>query len=77
MLLVRQNTKCELKGGVTKVLPFKDLYPGEPEILNTWVEVEILASESEKPDRSCRVSPRQAIQRSEVQFLSLALPISL
>jgi hypothetical protein len=41
VLLVRQNTKCELKDGIAKVLPFKDLYPGEPEVLNTWVVAEI------------------------------------
>ena len=43
VLLVWQNMKCVLKGGITKVLPFKDLYPGEPEVLDTWVEVNMLA----------------------------------
>ena len=57
VLLVWQNMKCTLKGGVAKVLPFKDLYPGEPEVLDTWVEVEMLADKSEKHDRLCRVSP--------------------
>jgi len=57
VLLVWQNTKCTLKGGVTKVLPFKDLFPGEPEVLDTWVEVTLLADKSEKHDRSQRISP--------------------
>jgi len=57
VLLVWQNTKCTLKGGITKVLPFRDLYPGEPEVLDTWVEVELLSGEPEKHDGSRRVSP--------------------
>ena len=39
VLLVRQCDLCELKDGTKKVLPFKDLYPGEPDVLDTWVEV--------------------------------------
>lgn len=57
VLLVRQDTKCTLKGGVTKVLPFKILYPGEPDVLDTWVEVELRANASNKDDCPCRVSP--------------------
>lgn len=41
VLLVRQCTKCILKGKIAKVLPFNDLFPGEPEALDTWVKVEV------------------------------------
>jgi hypothetical protein len=39
--LVKQNNLCELKDGSRKVMPFKDLYPGEPEILDMWVRVDL------------------------------------
>jgi hypothetical protein len=42
VLLVRQCDLCELKDGTKKVLPFRDLYPGEPDVLDTWVEAELL-----------------------------------
>lgn len=45
VLLVWQNTKCTLKGGAAKVLPFKSLFPGEPVVLDTGVEVELLVGE--------------------------------
>jgi hypothetical protein len=41
VLLVRQCDLCELKDGTKKVLPFQDLYPGEPSVLDTWVEASI------------------------------------
>ena len=41
ILLVWQSTNCTLKGGIVKVLPFEDLFPGEPELLDTWVKVEV------------------------------------
>ena len=42
VLLIRQCTKCILKGKIEKVLPFKDLFPGEPEVLDMWVKAEVL-----------------------------------
>jgi hypothetical protein len=41
VLLVWQNNLCELKDGSRKILAFKDLYPGEPEILDIWVRVDL------------------------------------
>jgi hypothetical protein len=41
VLLVWQNNLCELKDGSKKVLPFADLYPGEPAVLDTWVQVDL------------------------------------
>ena len=41
VLLVWQNNFCELKDGSKKVLPFADLYPGEPAVLDTWVLVDL------------------------------------
>jgi hypothetical protein len=42
VLLVWQNNYCELKDGTKKVLPFADLYPGEPKILDVWVQVDLI-----------------------------------
>lgn len=42
VLLVRQEMRCELKGNITRILPFGDLYPGEPEALDMGLEVEML-----------------------------------
>jgi hypothetical protein len=42
VLLVRQSTRCELKDGQAKALPFSALYPGEPEILEATVELKLL-----------------------------------
>jgi len=41
VLLVWQSNLCELKDGSKKVLQFADLYPGEPAILDTWVQVDL------------------------------------
>lgn len=41
VLLIKQSDLCELKDGTKKVLPFADLYPGEPAVLDTWVQVDL------------------------------------
>jgi hypothetical protein len=42
VLLLWQEGRCGLKGGITRSLPFQDLYPGEPQVLDMWVEVNTL-----------------------------------
>ncbi|MBI4615196.1 MAG: hypothetical protein HY720_16395 [Planctomycetes bacterium] len=39
-LVFRQTLRCELKGGEAKVFPFETLFPGEPAILDLWVELD-------------------------------------
>jgi hypothetical protein len=41
VLLIKQDSLCELKDGTKKVLPFADLYPGEPAVLDMWVRVDL------------------------------------
>jgi Glycosyl hydrolases family 38 N-terminal domain len=43
VLLLWQDARCELKGGITQSLTFPELYPGEPQVLDMWVKVNILS----------------------------------
>lgn len=41
-LVLRQSTRCVLKGGERRSFSFEELYPGEPALLSIEVELEIL-----------------------------------
>lgn len=57
-LLVYQSRLCALKGGQKKVLPFSDLYPGEPALLDAELAIEISGMGSaDKPN-----TPRPALK---------------